>query len=415
VLSLAIAPIPLFATEYTVTPQTYTERVAQLKAGDRLLLGPGHYRDGLRIHGMQGSADAPITIQGPASGAPAVFLGRENANTISIRDSAHVLIRHLILDGRDLPVDAVRVESRSSWAHDITVEDLVIVNHGHDQQIVGISAQSPAWNWTIRQNVILGAGTGMYLGSFDGRHPFVHGIIENNLFLDTIGYNLQIKHQNRRPDTVGLPTADGTTIIRGNVFLKGERSSRDRMARPNVLVGHFPASGPGVEDRYLVEGNVFFGNPTEALFQGEGNVTLSHNLFINPYGDGIALQPHHAAPRRIEVAHNFIATRGFPLRVQGADPQFPPRVHDNETFDMTGPAWDTIGDPKHQAAARLRQAVERWSTSGTVVNGPSGPATPALKRALHLVCEPGESVTRSVAWQTWRAQVDLLCSLVPRT
>ena len=409
-----MAPPPLLATDYAVTPDTYARRVAQLKAGDRLLLRPGHYRDGLRLHGMQGSADAPITIQGPASGAPAVFLGRENANTISISDAAYVVIRNLILDGRDLPVDAVRVESRSSWAHDMTLENLVIVNHGHDQQIVGISAQSPAWNWTIRRNIILGAGTGMYLGSFDGRHPFVHGLIEDNLVVDTIGYNLQIKHQNPRPAIAGMPTTDGTTVIRGNVFLKGNRSSHDRMARPNVLVGHFPASGPGVEDRYLVEGNVFFGNPTEALFQGEGNVTLSHNLFINPYGDGIALQPHHAAPRRIEVVHNFMATRGVRLRVRGTDPQFPAILRDNDTFDMAGLAWDTIGVEKQQAAANLRQAIERWSMSRTAADGESTPAARALKRALRLACGPGAAVTRTPAWKTWRLQVELLCALAPR-
>lgn len=414
VLGLALSPTLLFATDYTGTADTYLERLRELQAGDRLLLQPGQYQDGLKIHGLQGTAGAQITIQGPASGAPAVFLGRENANTVSIKDSAYVVIRNLVLDGQNLPVDAVKAEGRSSWAHHIALEHLFIVNHGNDQQIVGISAQSPAWNWVIRHNVILGAGTGIYLGSSDGRHPFVHGIIEHNLILDTIGYNLQIKHQKQRPTIAELPIANGETIIRGNIFMKGNRSSSGRMARPNVLVGHFPASGPGMEDRYLIEGNLFLGNPGESLFQGEGNITLLHNLFINPYGNGIAIQPHHAVPRRIEVARNFVATQGFSIRVRGTDSRFPASVYDNETVDMSGPAWDKIDDGKNQAVAHLKQTVVLWLTTGAPGDIEFKSATLALRQALSLVCGEHAKEAGPTARQPLSAEIRLLCELVPQ-
>ncbi len=414
VLALTLSPTLLFATDYPGTPDSYLERLRQLQAGDRLLLQPGQYRNGLTIHGLQGTAGARITIQGPASGAPAVFLGRENANTVSIIDSAYVLIRNLVLDGQNLPVDAVKAEGPSKWAHHITLEHLFIVNHGNDQQIVGISAQSPAWNWVIRHNVILGAGTGMYLGSSDGRQPFVHGIIEHNLILDTIGYNLQIKHQKQRPTVAELPIANGETTIRGNIFLKGKRSSSGRMARPNVLVGHFPASGSGMEDRYLIEGNIFLGNPGESLFQGEGNITLLHNLFINPYGNGIAIQPHHAVPRRIEVARNFVATRGFSIRVRGADSQFPADLYDNETVDMSGPAWAKIDDGKNQAVAHLKQTVIHWLTTGAQDDRAFDSATSALRQALSLACGEHAKETAPMEWQPLSAEMRLLCDLVPQ-
>ena len=412
VLGLALSPTLLFGTDYTGTPDSYLERLRQLQAGDRLLLQPGQYRDGLKIHGLQGTAGAQIAIQGPASGAPAVFLGHENANTVSIKDSAYVSIRNLVLDGQDLPVDAVKAEGRSSWAHHIALEHLFIVNHGNDQQIVGISAQSPAWNWVIRHNVILGAGTGIYLGSSDGRHPFVHGIIEHNLILDTIGYNLQIKHQKLRPTIAELPIADGETIIRGNIFMKGNRSSSGRMARPNVLVGHFPVSGPGMEDRYLIEGNIFLGNPGESLFQGEGNITLLRNLFLNPYGNGIAIQPHHAVPRRIEVGRNFVATQGFALRVRGTDSQFPANLYDNETVDMSGPAWDKIDDSKNQAVVHLKQTVDRWLTTGAPGDREFQSATPALRQALSLLCGEHAKGTVPAVLQPLSAEMRLLCDLV---
>jgi hypothetical protein len=156
---------------------------------------------------------------------------------------------------------------------------------------------------------IVGAGTGMYLGDSDGSAPFVGGLIERNLIVDTIGYNLQIKHQAPRPDLPGIPEGRSMTIIRHNVFAKptaGLASS----ARPNVLVGHFPREGKGVEDDYSIYGNFFYQNRQEALFQGEGNVALYDNLFVNAYGDAVRIQPHNDTPRRVTVAFNTVLARG---------------------------------------------------------------------------------------------------------
>ena len=396
VLALTLSPTLLFATDYTGTSDSYLERLRQLQAGDRLLLQPGQYRDGLTIHGLQGTDGAQITIQGPASGAPAVFLGRENANTVSIKDSAYVVIRNLVLDGQNLPVDAVKAEGPSSWAHHIVLEHLFIVNHGNDQQIVGINTQSPAWNWVIRHNVILGAGTGIYLGSSDGRQPFVHGIIEHNLILDTIGYNLQIKHQKLRPSIAELPIADGETIIRGNIFMKGNRSSSDRMARPNVLVGHFPASGPGMEDRYLIEGNIFLGNPGESLFQGEGNITLLRNLFINPYGNGIAIQPHNAVPRRVSVRQNFISAKGFGLRLLGFPRGYSAEVRDNRIFKVSLPvAQDDEVTPSSDGGNAAERALASWLSENVDQDLGGSTARSALSQALVSVCSPSISTITS--------------------
>jgi hypothetical protein len=99
-------------------------------------------------------------------------------------------------------------------------EKLEIHDHGADQQIVGISTKCPAWNWVIRRNSIGGAGPGQYLGNSDGSAEFVNGLIERNLVRDSIGYAMQIKHQNVRTTGIGEP-ASNTTIIRHNVFSKG--------------------------------------------------------------------------------------------------------------------------------------------------------------------------------------------------
>jgi ribosomal protein S12 len=80
----------------------------------------------------------------------------------------------------------------------------------------------------------------------------VDGLIEGNLLQDSVGYNAQIKHQKARPNLPGMPVRKSVTIIRHNVFMKGPNSATDKLARPNLLVGHFPPSGPGAEDTYLI-------------------------------------------------------------------------------------------------------------------------------------------------------------------
>ena len=122
-------------------PANYTGLVAALGPGDLLQLAPGTYSSGLSINGLVGEADNCIIIEGPDSGSPAVFTGSNSRNTVSIRDSGYVVVRNLTLDGMGLLGDGVKAEGTASWAHHITLENLHIVNHGNNQQIVGISTK----------------------------------------------------------------------------------------------------------------------------------------------------------------------------------------------------------------------------------------------------------------------------------
>lgn len=329
---LALAA-PLAARTRHATPADYDEQLRALQPGDTLVLAPGTYARGLRVHGLQGTPAAPIVIEGPARGAPATFVARRGANTVSLLDAAHVTIRNLVLDGRGLAVDAVKAEGHARFAHHVTLERLRIVGHGDDQQTVGISTKCPAWGWTIRGNRIEGAGTGIYLGDSDGGAPFFAGVIEGNVVVDPRGYALQIKHQNRRPESDGAPDAPAFTVIRGNRFVKSAGGATGEHARPNVLVGHFPLAGRGADDFYVVYGNVFQDNPTgEALFQGEGNIALYDNLFLNPAGDAVRIQPHKHLPRALAIFHNTVLAGGVGIAVLKAEPGHPRYVGRNAIF-----------------------------------------------------------------------------------
>ena len=233
-LSIPIGSSALFASStYTVNPGNYLGRLRILEPGANVRLMPGEYRNGLPIQHLRGTAGAPITIAGPETSPRAVFFARPGHNTVSIVNSSYVTLRNVDLEGQNLPVDGVKCEGHADWAHNITLDGLRVRGHGNNQQTVAISTKCPAWGWVIRNSVITGAGTGLYLGNSDGRAPFIAGLVEHNLIVDTIGYNLQIKHQLTRPLLPDMPSGHSVTTIRHNVFSKsdgGSRRQQDRMS-----------------------------------------------------------------------------------------------------------------------------------------------------------------------------------------
>ncbi len=374
------------AADIPADPRTYRALLRQLQPGDSLLLAPGDYAEGLPVHRLVGTAAAPIRIRAANPSARPRFISRGDRNTVSIVDSTHVAISDLDLDGDNLYVDAIKAEGHSRFAHFITLENLRITGHGPHQQNVGISTKCPATGWIVRGNEIIGGGTGMYFGNSDGNAPFVGAVIEDNLVVDTIGYNLQIKHQNPRPTDVGLPTGESVTVIRRNVFSKARNGSTGELARPNVLVGHAPLSGPGQSDRVVVVGNLFHQNPTEALFQGEGRLALYNNVFVNRDGSAIHIQPHHAAPGEVAVFGNTILAAGNGIRILGGGPDQRRRVWNNVVFaEITiqgGEASGNVIGRLADAGSTLRQAegaVEaldlrlRRATKGVAMDATSWP------------------------------------------
>lgn len=364
----------------TATPENYRARLAALKPGDTLQLAPGAYRRGLPVHRLVGTAQAPIVIRGPEQGPAAVFIARKGANTVSLIEAAHVHIRDLTLDGQGIPVHAVVAERRGAWAHHITLENLEIINHGASQGFVGIATRCPAWNWTIRGNRIHGAGTGMYLGNSDGSAPFYAGVIEYNVVTDPLGYGIQIKHQHARPELPLAPPGPHRTIVRHNVLSKANGGSAGPLARPNLLVGHWPLSGEGSEDEYLIYGNFLHENPHEALFQGEGNLAFYNNVLINRGGNGVHIQPHNDVPRSVRILYNTIVTRGegIVVRTNDASYGYLQLIAGNVLYARAPP----IGGVQHANASKSYDAADASLAGGPQSSGPFDP----YPREPNLAC-----------------------------
>lgn len=294
------------AADIAATPETYKALLTSLTAGDTLRLGPGHYPR-LNITNLNGTPSAWITVTGPTSGEPAIIDADSGpcCNTVEIVKSSYFALEHVTIDGKNID-GAFAISAKdgaSNRVHNIRIEACDIINHSGGQQHNGISTKTPTWGWIVRGNRILDAGTGMYFGNSDGTFPFVGGIIENNLIQNTIGYNLQIKYQKPRPTVEGMPTGPSTTIIRNNVFLKSDQPSPDG-DRPNVLVGGFPETGAGSEDRYEIYGNVFAHNPRESLLQASGRVSIHDNVFVDAPSTRAILLRNHDLPLRQALVYN---------------------------------------------------------------------------------------------------------------
>ncbi|HWN44454.1 MAG TPA: hypothetical protein VNW71_19685 [Thermoanaerobaculia bacterium] len=313
-------------------PSTYKNLLTTLQPGDRLLLAPGTYTQQLRIGNKNGQPGKCIVIEGPATGSPALFNGSNTFNTISLVNVSYLVFRNLKLDGLGLAGDGAKVEATSTYAHHITLENIHFKNYAQISGRNAISTKGRAWNFVIRKNFIERAGVGMYFGKPDGTAEFVNSLIEHNVVHSSMLYNLQIKHQVGRATSMGIPTS-GTTIIRHNVFSKETGAATGVDSRPNVLVGHWPLSGAGSTDTYQIYGNVFYQNPTEALFQGEGNIALHDNLFVNRGGPrAVRIQKHNNLPRRIDIFNNTVVSTNEGIAIFNGDLAYQQRVRGNIVF-----------------------------------------------------------------------------------
>ena len=347
-IPLLVIPQTAKARIIPATPATFEAKVPYLLPGDNLQLAAGTYSTPLNINGLNGTASHPIVIMG--TGNSTVFNGSACCNTISLRRSSYIVVKNMKLDGLNINgPDGIKAEgntaSNPNWTHHITIENLTIVNYANNQQQVGISTKCPSSNWIIKNNSIDGAGTGMYLGNSDGTQPFVSGVIENNLIQNTIGYNIEVKHQinGQRDLAEGIKAGtnlSGKTIIRNNVFSKAKNSSTgEKSARPNVLVGGFPTEGTGKNDYYEVYGNFFYNNPVEALFQGTGNIMLYSNIFVNhanPSVHGtVYIKPHNGvSPQNVKIFHNTLWSNagGGGIRIESPDVNYQQYVFANAAF-----------------------------------------------------------------------------------
>jgi Secretion system C-terminal sorting domain len=364
----------VYAVKKTADSSNYKTFISALSAGDTLVLTKGTYTGDLQINGMNGSAGNPIVITGDKNGVTR-FVARSCCNTVSLANCSYLVIQNLLIDGNGEFVDAVKAEGyTNNNVHHITLQYLKIIGYNSNQQSVGISTKCHAWNWVIRKNIIEGVGTGLYLGNSNGDAPFVNGLIEYNLVKNTIGYNMEIKHQ---MDTVRKKFAgtnvDGKTIIRYNVFTKETGASTGADARPCVLLGAFPGSGFGSNDRYEVYGNFFYQNPVETMIQITGNTALYNNIFVN-HSDGGGMRAIYVTsqngfkPRDIKIFHNTVwaANSAGGIRLFDPNTAYKQYCYGNVVFAAN--AITNFTDTLHNVTGTYSNAAAYFNAANTNIS-----------------------------------------------
>ncbi|MCB9630905.1 MAG: hypothetical protein H6721_01945 [Sandaracinus sp.] len=339
-------------------PDDYRAVLDTLEPGDVLRLRAGDYARGLPMR-RSGEEGRCLVVEALDPDSRPRFLGSDSFNVLAVHGASWIKLRNLDVDGLGLAGFGVASQGGTDQpTHHVVIEGLRMVGLGGDQQIVGISTKSPASDWVIRGNRIEGAGTGLYLGNSDGSMPFVRGLIEFNTVIDSIGYAMQIKHQNARP--AGMPTGD--TIVRRNVFAKTRGASTGGNARPNVLFGHFPTSGDGQTDRYVVYGNLFYDNATENLLQAEGNLVIVGNAFVNPSGGAVSIQPHNDVPREVDFAFNTVVATGLGVSIRGGASDATQRARYNAIFAATALS----------ASDTAENVTGSWAEASSFLRAPAG-------------------------------------------
>ena len=280
--------------------------------------------------------------------------------------SSYVAIRNLTIDGKDNG-GSFGVSAKGGTGnvvHHVRVERCTFVHHAGDQQQDAISTKTPTWGWEIRENRIINAGTGLYLGDSSGNWPFIRGVIERNLVQEPVGYCMEIKFQNPWPAVAGLPSGDGATVIRHNVFIKGDNACDPSLCRPNLLVGGFPDSGPGSNDRYEIYGNFFFHNLHESLLQASGRVSIHDNVFVDGSSNAVLLRDHDLPLKQAFVYNNTVFTSSPGLNFASVAAQGSLAVG-NVVFSPT-PIAGTPADARDNvtgAVADPRRSWARWTST----------------------------------------------------
>ena len=282
------------------TSNSYTSSNRGTRCDSRRGNIPGSY-----LANLNGSADAWITVTGPASEAPAVIEGAPNFNTVEIANCSYLSIENLRIDSRGIP-GAFGISARGragNLTHHIRIEHNTLVGQNGNQQTDGISTKTPTWGWSIRYNRISGAGTGLYLG--DGRIPAVRRRRDRT---QSHREHHRLQHGDQRST---LDSGDSRHAARAYVYDHSQqrvfqrRSAQPRWRPPQPARGLVSRYGPGSLNLYEIYGNYFVHNHREALFQGSGRVSLHDNIFVDgPYTYPAIVLARQNAPLKVALVYN---------------------------------------------------------------------------------------------------------------
>ncbi len=266
VFSAAPVPAAQFRVVQVADDAALRDALREAAAGTTIRIAPGRYTPNLHIAGLEGTAAAPIVIEGADPADPPRFEGGRQGMHLS--EPAHVVLRHLLVDGAS--GNGINIDDGGSFetpARHLLLEDLQVYNVGPRGNHDGIKL-SGVTDFVIRGCTIEGWG-GQAIDMV-GCH---RGLIERCVFRGREGFS-----QHTGPQTKG---GSSEIVIRRCFF--------DRAGLRPVHVGgstgmpYFRPQGARWEAKDItVEGNVFVGGQCAVAFTGVDGAVFRQNTVYRP-------------------------------------------------------------------------------------------------------------------------------------
>lgn len=282
-------------TVYEIWPAgygSYQDNLANLRAGDVLVLHEGTYPGHALVH-VSGTRERPITIRGYGRGEakPVLRYTGTSHNHWEIRAS-HLIVQGLEFD--TLNVYSIRIRPPASGE----VDNVTLLNNtfvGCGGGCISANDEGATYrNIRIIDNLMLNARrTPVYIGNHQGNTAFHNFLFEGNVIdgraivaSDVVGYGIEIK--------LNVENA----VLRHN-YIVGTKG-------PGIMTYGLEADKPDTH-RAIVAGNIVIAScEARSILAGAGPVSVRDNLAMGGHftGYGISDYGGRGLSEGIEILHN---------------------------------------------------------------------------------------------------------------
>jgi hypothetical protein len=297
-LSLATAAVSAERIVKVTTDDALQAAVRAAQPGDRIQVAAGHYRPGMYVARLAGTAAAPIVIEGADENSPPLFEGGAQAWHLSA--CQYVTLRNIAVRGQSsngINADDGGVLDRP--VHHLVFEKIRVTDVGpkgnHDAiKLSGVT------DFVVRD---------CHLEGWGGQAPDMvgchRGLIENCRFVGKAGYSM-----NTGPQCKG---GSSQITIRRCTFLNA--ADRGVQIGGSTGLAFFRPKGALYEAKDItVEGCTFVGCQAPVAFVGVDGAVVRYNTFYRPAKWVMRILQETTAPgfvpcRNGRYEHNLIVFR----------------------------------------------------------------------------------------------------------
>ena len=303
---------------------------ADAQPGDTLFYLAGRHAGGAHVEQLQGSASAPITIMGDATGESIIEGG---TNAFQLSDPAHLRIMHLVFDGQT--GNGVNIDDGGSFE---TPANNILIAHctwrginatGNNDQL----KLSGVDYFEIRDCSFRDASPGGSMIDMVGCH---YGVITGNRF------------ENGGSNAIQAKGGTHDILISRNGFYNGGQRAIN-IGGSTGLAYFRPQNADYEATSIMVWANVFTGSMAPIAYVGAVGCAVVHNTMYMPEKWAVRILQENTDPRFQQCGENLFRNNLVVLDSRAAAPTF--NVGPNtrpQTFALSHNLWYNVDDENWQ-------------------------------------------------------------------